>query len=314
MDNTTTTDGFDLDAVEALNSQKAVTVNVDIKPGSCPNSLNAKSQGVLPVAIIGTEDFDVTRIRSGSVRLEGVAPIHSSIEHVGGSVKDLRDICACSDDGDDAYDDDKFPDLSLKFDTEDVINALGSMGGGGSRVLKITGELTNGKKIQGMDCVLILGEDSATVNVENGTLKRLDLVDPSTIADTRNRPARLIGDFIDMEIEVDPPGATATVIVTLSAPAPAGGKWFKYSSNYGWFDYSANAEFNGARDEVTLTLVDGGVGDDDGLANGVIVDPSGLGTLSVDGGSTPSAATGGGAGNGGGCFLSAGRRGSFGER
>jgi hypothetical protein len=83
------------------------------------------------------------------------------------------------------------------------------MSDGGNRVLKITGELTNGKKIQGMDCVLILAEDSATVKVENGTLKRLDLVDPSTIADTRNRPVSLIGDFIDMEIGVDPPGATA---------------------------------------------------------------------------------------------------------
>jgi hypothetical protein len=115
MDNTTTGDGFDLDAFEALNSQKAITVNVDIKPGSCPNSLNAKSQGVLPVAILGTEDFDVTRIRSGSVRLEGVPPIRSSIEDVGEPVKDLRDICACPDDDDD----DRFPDLSLKFDTQE---------------------------------------------------------------------------------------------------------------------------------------------------------------------------------------------------
>lgn len=301
MDNTTIGDGFDLDAVEALNSQKATTVNVDIKPGSCPNSLNVKSQGVLPVAILGTEDFDVTRIRSRSVQLEGVPAICSSIEDVGEPVKDLRDICACPDDT--MMMTRMTPDLSLKFDTQDVISALGRMREGGNRVLKITGELLNGEKIQGMDCVLILGEDSPAVKVENGTLKRLDLVDPSTIADTRNRPVRLISDFIDMEIGVDPPGATATAIVTLSAPAPADGKWFKYSFTYGWIDYSGNAQFNGTRDEVTITLVDGGVGDDDGVANGVIVDPSGLGV--------PSAAIGGGGGGSGGCFLSTGHLGSF---
>jgi hypothetical protein len=37
------------------------------------------------------------------------------------------------------------------------------------------------------------------------------------------------------------------------------------------------AVFNTAHDQVTLTLVDGDVGDDDGVANGTIEDPSGLG-------------------------------------
>jgi glucose/arabinose dehydrogenase len=49
---------------------------LDIRPGSCPNPLNRRSRGVLPVALMGTEHFDVTDIdvstltigRGGSVR------------------------------------------------------------------------------------------------------------------------------------------------------------------------------------------------------------------------------------------------------
>jgi len=55
---------------------------VDIKPTSCPNPLNTKSQGVLPAAILGTKDFDVSTINVSTVRLEGVEPIRSSVEDV----------------------------------------------------------------------------------------------------------------------------------------------------------------------------------------------------------------------------------------
>ena len=61
----------------------ALQVIVDIKPGSCPNPLNVKSSGVLPVAILGTADFDVTTIDATSIRLAGVSPLRSSIEDVG---------------------------------------------------------------------------------------------------------------------------------------------------------------------------------------------------------------------------------------
>lgn len=37
-------------------------VEVDIKPGSCPSSINLKKNGVTPIAIVGTEDLDVTAL------------------------------------------------------------------------------------------------------------------------------------------------------------------------------------------------------------------------------------------------------------
>jgi hypothetical protein len=50
-------------------------VPINIKPGSCPNPLNVKNKGVLPVAILGMEEFDVPMIDVASIRLEGVAPM-----------------------------------------------------------------------------------------------------------------------------------------------------------------------------------------------------------------------------------------------
>jgi hypothetical protein len=46
-------------------------IYIDIKPQSFPNPLNVKSKGVLPVAILGTEDFDVSEIDVSSILLEG---------------------------------------------------------------------------------------------------------------------------------------------------------------------------------------------------------------------------------------------------
>jgi hypothetical protein len=38
-------------------------VPVDIKPRSCPNPMNVTERAVLPAAILGTEDFDVTGVK-----------------------------------------------------------------------------------------------------------------------------------------------------------------------------------------------------------------------------------------------------------
>jgi hypothetical protein len=46
-----------------------IPVFVDIKPASWPNPFQLKSKGVLPVAICGTEDFDVTTIDPETIRL-----------------------------------------------------------------------------------------------------------------------------------------------------------------------------------------------------------------------------------------------------
>jgi hypothetical protein len=123
-------------------------------------------------------------------------------------------------------------------------------------------------------------------------------VSPDSVPDGTNMPDNLIYGLIDMELKPDIVGGTVTVTIHLETPAPDGYVWYKYSPINGWYDYSDHAEFNTDRDQVTLTLVDGGIGDDDGVANGVIADPSGLCSSSIS--FTP---TGGGGGGGGSCFI-----------
>jgi hypothetical protein len=42
--------------------------NLDIKPGSYPNSINTKSKGVISVALLGTDTFDVTTVDVTTLR------------------------------------------------------------------------------------------------------------------------------------------------------------------------------------------------------------------------------------------------------
>jgi len=46
-------------------------VDIDIKPGSSPNSINLGSNGVVPVAILSSETFDATQVDPETVTLAG---------------------------------------------------------------------------------------------------------------------------------------------------------------------------------------------------------------------------------------------------
>ena len=273
-------------------------VSVDIKPQSCPNPLNTKSKGVLPVAVLGTASLDVGVVDPESLFLEGVAPLRWAYEDVATPFEPFlgKEDCGedCNTEGPDGY-----MDLTLKFDTQEVVEVLGDVIDRENRVLTLSGELEDGTLIGGNDCVVILARGYQGIKAKGGKLKRLDFIDPSTIADTRNRPNDLIYGLIDMEIEVDKPGGTATVTVSLQSPAPPEFGWYKYSPIHGWYDYSAYAAFNADRDRVTFTLTDGSIGDDDGLADRRILDTSGLGITSVSDGDASSSV-----GDGGGCFIS----------
>ncbi len=129
----------------------AQPVDVDIKPGSCPNPLNVKSKGVLPVAVLGSQDFDVNSIDIASIRLAGVAPIRSSLEDAGTPLVDANE-CECSTEGPDG-----FPDLTLKFETQMIVEAIGEVDHGDVLVLELTGVLSDETPIEGSDCVIIRG-------------------------------------------------------------------------------------------------------------------------------------------------------------
>jgi hypothetical protein len=58
-------------------------VDIDIKPGSDPNSINLGSAGVIPVAILGSDTFDATTVDPATVSLAG-----ASVKLVGKSDKE----------------------------------------------------------------------------------------------------------------------------------------------------------------------------------------------------------------------------------
>ena len=81
-----------------------------------------------------------------------------------------------------------------------------------------------------------------------------------------------------------PPGGTVTVAITFPAGIPRGSRIFKGGPN--GFREDRNAVVNG--NKVTVTLRDGGEGDEDGVVNGEIDDPIGVAVPDSAGSGTPS--------------------------
>lgn len=70
-------------------------VDVDIKPGSDPNSINTNSDGVVPVAILGSDEFDVEDVDASTLRFgpDGAEPAHGmgDPETFQGHLEDVND-------------------------------------------------------------------------------------------------------------------------------------------------------------------------------------------------------------------------------
>lgn len=128
------------------------SLHFDIKPESCPNPLNVKSKGKLPAALLGTETVDVAQIDISSILLEGsIAPLKSSIEDVATPYTDGEE-CGCTTGGPDGFD-----DLTLKFDTHEIVGLLGPVDFGDQLTLTITGVLLDGTPFEAHDCIIIRG-------------------------------------------------------------------------------------------------------------------------------------------------------------
>lgn len=135
-----------------------IPVPVDIKPTSCQNPLNTTEKGVLPVAILGFEDFDVSMIDPASVRLlDGVAPLRWAYEDVATPYEPFlgkEGAFDCTEEGPDGY-----MDLTFKFKSQEVVAALGDVADGDVLVIPLSGFLLEefgGTPIVGEDVIVIL--------------------------------------------------------------------------------------------------------------------------------------------------------------
>jgi hypothetical protein len=55
---------------------------IDIKPGNEQNNINLNSNGVVPVAVLTTDDFDAATVNPATALFAGAAPEHWSVEDV----------------------------------------------------------------------------------------------------------------------------------------------------------------------------------------------------------------------------------------
>lgn len=176
-------------------------VAFDIKPGSCPNPLNVKLPGpdfvnwgedtdnnpeevilgaaktrpedyttrksVIPAAILGTADLDVMQIDATTVCLNGIPVLRWNYEDVAAPVGPDAGECECNTAGPDG-----FVDMTLKFDKEAIIAALGEVYDGEVVSLTVSGQLVDGTPFEGADCVLML--DDGPEPVAAGLVTEID--------------------------------------------------------------------------------------------------------------------------------------------
>ncbi len=112
---------------------RKVEIDIDIKPGINPNGVNPRSKGVIPVAVLGSADFDAGQADPASVAF---GPNGASVAH-NGHVEDVNN--------------DDFPDMTFHFRSRDTGIACGDTDA------TLTGAIFAGARFTGTDAVKTAG-------------------------------------------------------------------------------------------------------------------------------------------------------------
>jgi hypothetical protein len=149
-----------------------IDVDIDIKGGSCPNPLNPKSKGNIPVAILASDGFDPATVDPTTITLNGVPAVEDQWTFedstAPGDYTDACDDCFDADDPanfncdtdldgvDDAFCGDGTDELVVYFDTQALVDSLGTVEKGACVVLELTGQTVDGVDIIGYDSMVVL--------------------------------------------------------------------------------------------------------------------------------------------------------------
>jgi hypothetical protein len=109
-------------------------ISVDIKPGSSPNSIDPHSEGLLPVAVLTTDDFDATTVDPATVRFGATGTEAAAVQ------AELEDV-----------DRDGHPDLILHFKIQVTGIVCGDTFG------FVSGATFSGQAVKGSDSINTVG-------------------------------------------------------------------------------------------------------------------------------------------------------------
>jgi hypothetical protein len=138
----------------------------DLLPGSCPNIINtgggdvelpgfrpgsaAANRPMLSAAVLGTKEFDVSRVDPATVLIAGIAPVSHQMMDVSRPLEMRETPCECAPSSPDGY-----VDLVLYFDQAQFMAALEPITDGEMQTLQLTGKTKTGVPLSGSDCLLI---------------------------------------------------------------------------------------------------------------------------------------------------------------
>jgi hypothetical protein len=100
-------------------------------------------------------------------------------------------------------------------------------------------------------------------------------VNPSILPEPFFSPEEMTYGLLRYKITVPTPGQRVSVIIYLSDPIDSETPWLRYDTIMGWEDISDRIRINSDGTRITRYVTDGGPGDSDGAANGIIVDQCG---------------------------------------
>lgn len=121
-------------------------IDIDIKPGSYPNSININGNGVIPVAMLGSSDFDVMTIDQNTLSFNGLeVQVRGNKDKTMCHYEDVSGDFTNAEGAPDGY-----LDLVCHFEDDP------SQWEAGEAEATLTGELFDGTPIEGVDTIHIV--------------------------------------------------------------------------------------------------------------------------------------------------------------